>query len=106
MTIKILRRNNMLQPTESFNGISCTVCTTFDCNLRCKYCYELNKRAVRIDEKIVYKFIDRILEDPDPIGAKGTSDAWISNVGCILDFIGGDSFMQPDIMDKALSYFQ
>ena len=96
----------MLKPSENFNGMSCTICDCFDCNLRCKYCYELNKRAVTIDIDTVYKFIDRLLEDDDPIGAEGTSDAWISQVGCILDFIGGDAFMYPDIMDKALSYFQ
>lgn len=96
----------MLKPTENFNGMSCTICSTFDCNLRCKYCYELNKRSVRIDEKTMYKFIDRILEDPDPIGAKGTEDEWITQTGVILDFIGGDSFMQVDLMDKALAYFQ
>ena len=68
-------------------------------------CYELNKRAVRINENTVYKFIDRILEDPDPIGAAGTEDEWITKTGIIIDFIGGDSFMQPDLIDKALTYF-
>lgn len=69
-------------------------------------CYEQCKRSVRIDIDTVYKFIDRILEDPDPIASKGTPDSWIPKSGIILDFIGGDSFMTPDIMDKALTYFQ
>ena len=69
-------------------------------------CYELGKHASRINIETVYKFIDLILTDPDPICAEGTSDNWITNSGIIIDFIGGDAFMYPDIMDKALSYFQ
>ena len=96
----------MIKPTETFSGINCTVCTTYDCTLRCKYCYEVCKRKSEIPLETAYKFIDRILEDPDPIGAKGTKDEWITHTGLVLDFIGGDSFMYPETMDKVLSYFQ
>lgn len=95
----------MLEAMREFEGMSATICTTFDCNLRCKYCYEENKRSIKISKDTVHKFIDRILEDPDPIGAKGTKDEWIPKSGLILDFIGGDSFMTVDIMDDALTYF-
>lgn len=93
-------------PETQFYNLTTTSRTFIANGIYVHNCYELNKRSLIIDENVVYKFIDRVLEDPDPIGAKGTSDQWISNVGCILDFIGGDSFMQPEIMDKALSYFQ
>ena len=69
-------------------------------------CYEIDKRNVEIPEEYMYKFIDKILEDPDPVNVKGTKDEWIINSGLVFDFIGGDSFMNPDLMDKALSYFQ
>lgn len=96
----------MIRPTATFNGMNITLCTTYDCNLRCIYCYERRKRHVEIDLKTAFKFIDRILEDDDPIGAEGTSDAWITKTGLVIDFIGGDSFMQPHIIDKVLTYFQ
>ena len=96
----------MLHPQEQYTGMTCTICTTYDCNLRCRYCYEINKHSCEIPIETVYKFIDKLLEDPDPIAAKGTNDEWIINSGIILDFIGGDSFMTPDIIDKTLSYFQ
>lgn len=96
----------MIAPSETFQGMNCTVCTTYDCNLRCSYCYEICKHKSEITIDKVYKFIDRLVEDPDPIGAEGTSDAWISKTGLVIDFIGGDSFMQPEIIDKALSYLQ
>jgi len=96
----------MLEAMRNYEGMSATICTTFDCNLRCKYCYEENKRSIKISKETVHKFIDRILEDDDPIGAKGTKDYWIPKSGLILDFIGGDSFMTVDIMDDALTYFQ
>jgi uncharacterized protein len=95
----------MIKPGDKFEGLNVTICTTFDCNLRCTYCYELNKRAICIDEKTIYKFIDILLSDPNIIGLDGTKDAWIQHSGLILDFIGGDSFMQPDLIDKTLEYF-
>ena len=96
----------MISPKTQFNGMTTTICTTYDCNLRCRYCYEVNKHNIEIPEEYMYKFIDRILEDPDPAGVKGTKDEWINSTGLILDFIGGDSFMNPDLIDKALSYLQ
>ena len=96
----------MIAPSDTFQGMNCTVCTTYDCNLRCVYCYEICKHKSEITMDKVYKFIDRLIEDDDPIGATGTRDAWISKTGMVMDFIGGDSFMQPEIIDKAVTYLQ
>jgi uncharacterized protein len=52
------------------------------------------------------KFIDVILEDEDPISAKGTKSEWILDQGLILDFIGGDALMAPELLDKILTYYQ
>jgi uncharacterized protein len=68
-------------------------------------CYEIEKKHKTLPLEYAKKFIDWILTDPDPIGCKGTKDEWIIEQGLILDFIGGDSFMHVDLMDKILQYF-
>lgn len=93
----------MIKCWPSFNGLNCTINTTEDCNLRCKYCYETCKTTRNIDLDTAYKFIDLIVDSLDKgddfIAIKGTSDEWIYN-GVIWDFIGGDSLMDPELLDK------
>jgi len=69
-------------------------------------CYEINKRRNDLPLDYAKKFIDMILETDDPLKIRGTKDEWVLNQGLILDFIGGDSFMRPKLMDEILSYFQ
>jgi hypothetical protein len=68
-------------------------------------CYEINKKHRIMPLEYAKKFIDIILTDPDPIACTGTDDHWIIERGLILDFIGGDSFMHIDLVDKILSYY-
>ena len=51
----------MIDNQEQFKGLNCTINTTEDCNLRCKYCYETCKTTRKIDIDKCYKFIDLIL---------------------------------------------
>ena len=96
----------MISPIPNYEGFNITFQTTEDCNLQCKYCYEINKRRNDLPLDYAKKFIDMILETDDPLKIRGTKDEWILNHGLILDFIGGDSFMRPKLMDEILSYFQ
>lgn len=89
----------------SFEGLNVTFCTNFDCNLACKYCYEINKESKILSREKATAFIDKLLDDPDPAGVEGTESYWINQTGIILDFIGGDSFMHPDLIDYILTYF-
>ena len=93
----------MINDIPQFEGLNCTINTTEDCNLRCKYCYEINKRPLKIDLDKCYKFIDLILEDPDPVGVRGTDMEWVYD-GRIFDFIGGDSFMNVDLLEDIFKY--
>ena len=90
-------------------GLTATINTTEDCNLRCKYCYEINKRKKSIKFEYAKKFIDCLLEDPDPIGISKDSDSVFNDriykSGLLLDFIGGDALMDVDILDKIFTYF-
>jgi uncharacterized protein len=95
----------MIPSINEFDGMTVTINTTEDCNLRCKYCYEINKKSRDIELDKVYKFIDIILTDPDPTGeSTNTKRKRRLRDGVVLDFIGGDALMNIDIVDKALSY--
>ena len=62
----------MIEDIKEFYGLSCTINTTEDCNLRCKYCYETCKKPLSIDLDKCFKFVDLCLEDPDPCNLLGT----------------------------------
>ena len=53
----------MLPPINEEEGLNVTINTTEDCNLRCKYCYESNKRNRSIPIEYCKKFIDILLQD-------------------------------------------
>lgn len=93
----------MIEDWPNFEGLNATINTTEDCNLRCKYCYETHKKALSIKEDIAYRFIDLIYDSLDAqedfLNLKGTPDEWIYN-GVIWDFIGGDSLIDPKLLDK------
>lgn len=92
----------MIKKWNAFSGYNITINTTEDCNLRCKYCYEIYKRPGNIDLNTAKKFIDFIFDDPDPTNIKGERpDAYD---GLILDLIGGDALMNVDILDDIFKY--
>ena len=60
-----------------------------------------------MDISTARKFIDIILTDDDPCNLNNLKDnriSWLYD-SITLDFIGGDSLMQPLLLDKILSYW-
>lgn len=92
----------MIRSWTSFNGFNCTINTTEDCNLRCKYCYEICKKPGNIELDTAKKFIDLIFTEPDIMG--NLEERPDSFDGLILDFIGGDALMNVDILDDICRY--
>ncbi|MDR1113947.1 MAG: hypothetical protein LBL50_02530 [Candidatus Margulisbacteria bacterium] len=95
----------MIPSIKEYEGMNITFQVTEDCNLRCKYCYEVDKKPGDLPFEYAQKFVDIILEDEDPINAKGTDSEWIVKQGLILDFIGGDALMVPELLDKIIQYY-
>jgi len=95
----------MIPSLKSYNGLNVTFQVTEDCNLRCRYCYEVHKRPGDLSLDYSRRFIDLLLEDPDPIGVRGTNLSWIIDSGLVLGFIGGDPLMRPGLCDDILKYF-
>ena len=96
----------MLKSLNDAKGLYITLNTTEDCNLRCTYCYEINKCKNELSLDYAKKFIDIILQDDDPTGAIINKHplAYLLNYGLVVDFIGGDALMNVDLLDSILQY--
>lgn len=85
--------------TEWKQGISrnITFIVTKDCQLACKYCYLVGKNSnERMSWDIAKKAIDYILEREQEF----TEEA------VIWDFIGGEPFLEIDLIDKICDYIK
>lgn len=91
----------MIKNLMEFPGLNCTINTTEQCNLRCKYCYEISKRSRNIDFDLCKNFIDMITDTSTQFTSKMQE---LLQEGIIFDFIGGDSLIDPVLLDKIASY--
>lgn len=72
------------------------------CNLCCTYCYQINKNIHVMPLNTAKKFIDMLLEnnkDTQQYIDTQNSEA------VIIEFIGGEPFLQPVLMDEIMEYF-
>ena len=73
-----------------------TFVVTEDCNLRCKYCYISHKTSnKKMNFETAQKFIDLIL-----------SDKIKHAPAIIVEFIGGEPFLEVELIDKICDYFK
>lgn len=85
---------------ESIKTITFQV--TEDCNLCCTYCYQINKSKSAMTFEIAKKFVDLLIED------SYKDDTYVSlktTPGIICEFIGGEPFLQIDLVDQITDYF-
>ena len=76
---------------------SITFIVTKDCQLACKYCYLVGKNTnERMTLDIATKAIDYIL----------INDKLFDNEGVIWDFIGGEPFLEIDLIDSICDYIK
>jgi radical SAM peptide maturase (CXXX-repeat target family) len=94
-TDKIVNGRKNLAKTVTFQ-------VTDDCNLKCKYCYQINKHHNVMQFEVAKKFIDMILDDKDNI--KEYVDSLVSP-GVVIEFIGGEPFLEIDLIDRITNYF-
>lgn len=82
---------------------SVTFQVTDACNLCCSYCYQINKGHRKMPLETAKKFIDLLLS-----GEKGMKD-YINpenSPGIVLDFIGGEPFLEIELIDQIVDYFE
>lgn len=88
------------------NGVKCITRTiTFQvtdaCNLCCTYCYQINKKHHSMPFEVAKKFFDMIIE------ATSEDCDYINpdiSPGLVIEFIGGEPFMEIDLIDKVSDY--
>ena len=75
---------------------------TDDCNLCCSYCYQHNKGHHKMPFEVAKKLIDEILTNDKSINSYVKSE---KAIGIVLEFIGGEPFLEVDLIDKIIDYF-
>lgn len=81
---------------------SVTFQVTDACNLACKYCYQINKGTRNMSFEVAKKFVDLLL------AATPMNNTYINPVispWLIIEFIGGEPFMNVKLMDQIMDYF-
>ena len=90
-------------PEKQGNIRSLTFQVTEDCNLQCSYCYQINKTKNKMDINLAKKFIDYIFDN------KNTPNFYYneeSTLGFVIDFIGGEPFLEIDLIAQIIDYFE
>lgn len=90
-----------LYPEKFFSSdtiLTLTFQVTEDCCMACTYCYQNNKSKNKMDFSVAKKIIDNLLENDDYYNTHNIKFL-------IIDFIGGEPFMEVELMDKIIDYF-
>jgi len=94
MEEKIKNRNESWQEGRAKNV---TFIVTKDCQLACKYCYLVGKNEKeRMSFEIAQKTVDYLLDNRDLFNESSV----------IWDFIGGEPFIEIDLIDKICDYLK
>lgn len=72
------------------------------CNLNCSYCYQHEKTPVSMEFDTAKKFIDILLAGDSR--SEKYINSWESH-GAVIDFIGGEPFLQTELIDRISEYF-
>ena len=90
-----------LYPERFFSSdtiLTLTFQVTEDCCMACTYCYQNNKSKNKMDFSVAQKVIDNLLNDDKYYHTEKIN-------GLILEFIGGEPFMEVQLIDEITSYF-
>lgn len=76
---------------------------TDDCCLKCSYCYQTHKGHAMMSKETAKKIVDLLFKLYD----ENNENSVINHhtYGVILDFIGGEPFMNIEVMDYTMEYF-
>jgi uncharacterized protein len=73
----------------------CTLVVTEQCNLRCKYCYQLGKNEYHtMSREVAFRAVDFFFNMPNP------------SEGIILEFTGGECSLEVDLVREVCRYFK
>jgi len=87
---------------EFIGAKAVTFQVTEACNLKCSYCYQICKSAQKLKIEDAKKFIELLLTDDKSKNDYLNQD---NTNAIIIDFIGGEPFLEVDLIDQILDYF-
>ena len=92
--------NDNKQSEDDMPVKNITFVTTETCNLNCSYCYETHKSKKMMTKEVAKKAIDAIFD-------KEKMNGYVTdyNKAVIIEFIGGEPFINVDVMDFICEYF-
>ncbi len=89
-----------LRPESGMATMEITFQVTDACSLACTYCYQIDKGTSIMPFETATTFIDNLFE--------GKYKGYVSEEEkpfIVLDFIGGEPFLQPKLIEKICDYF-
>lgn len=89
-----------LRPESGMSTMEITFQVTDACSLACTYCYQIDKGTSIMPFETATTFIDNLFE--------GKYKGYVSEEEkpfIVLDFIGGEPFLQPKLIEKICDYF-
>lgn len=94
-----------LHHEEDPNAVCRTITfqVTDDCCLKCTYCYQGHKGHAMMTKETAKKIVDLLFKMYDE--NKENSPINHHTYGIVLDFIGGEPFMNVEVMDYIMEYF-
>lgn len=103
MISRLFIKRDKIKTDDDFSKYSArtvTIQVTDHCNLACTYCYQINKKTHVIPFELGAKFLDDLLD-----GKYDNYCNYSNSEAIILEFIGGEPFLQIDLIDKFTDYF-
>lgn len=79
-----------------------TFIVTHQCNLRCSYCYEGHKSDTKMTLETAKKCVDLLFSE-DAQNSELVNE--VESNGLIIEFIGGEPFLEIELIDQTMSYF-
>lgn len=89
---------NILNSMYNKNSKQITFQITENCNLKCTYCYQHHKTQNKMSFELIQPFIDKLLNDEIAFCNTNNTET------IILDFIGGEPFLEIDLINTICSY--
>ncbi len=98
---EIIQRYHRIDPKAVCRNITFQV--TDDCCLKCSYCYQTHKGHAMMTKETAKKIVDLLFRLYD----ENNENTVINHhtYGIILDFIGGEPFMNIEVIEYTLQYF-
>ena len=75
---------------------------TDKCNLACTYCYQIHKGEKRMTFETAKKLIDAMVDEDPKLNGYISLD---NSPGIIIEFIGGEPFLNIDLIEQICDYF-